>query len=78
MAEALILEFAGLNDADYGRSTQPRHRHGDRQGGLAAGLLSHAAARVRWRVGGGRGVASRADQAAFMESRLGAAWGRRA
>ncbi len=77
MAEALILEFAGLNDADYAAvnanlGIDPETGKGD----WPAGLLSHAGGAA----GDGAFVvvevwASQADQAAFMESRLGPALG---
>ena len=77
MAEALILEFAGLTDADYRAvNAQPGHRHGDRQGGLAVGhALACRRPQRRGQLGGGRGVVVPGDQAAFMESRLGPALG---
>lgn len=77
MAEALILEFAGLTDADYRAVNGNLGIDMDTgKGDWPSGMLSHAA-------GPGVGSAwvvtevweSRADQAAFMESRLGAALG---
>jgi hypothetical protein len=77
MPEALILEFTGLNDADYAAvnanlGIDPETGKGD----WPAGLLSHAA-------GNGAGSSfvvvevwtSQADQAAFLEGRLGPALG---
>ena len=77
MAEALILEFAGLNDADYVAVNGNLGIDAETgQGDWPAGMLSHAAGP------GGDGTfvvvevwASQADQAAFMESRLGPALG---
>ncbi len=77
MAEALILEFAGLSDADYAAVNGNLGIDMETgKGEWPAGLLSHAAgpsdegtfvvAEV-W--------SSRAAQAAFMESRLGPALG---
>jgi hypothetical protein len=75
MAEALILEFAYMTDADYRAVNSNLGIDMETgQGDWSSGLLSHAG-------GPGEGdtwvVAevweSRADQAAFMESRLGAA-----
>ena len=75
MSEALILEFAGLGEAEY--AAVNKHLGIDMQTGQGdwpAGLLSHAAAEADdgtfivsevW--------SSRADQDAFMTSRLGAA-----
>ena len=75
MSEALILEFAGLGEAEY--AAVNKHLGIDMQTGQGdwpAGLLSHAAGTAEdgtfivaevW--------SSRADQDAFMSSRLGAA-----
>jgi len=77
MAEALILEFAGLTDADYravnsNLGIDPETGQGD----WPAGLLSHAGGPG---AGGSWTVvevwSSQADQAAFMQSRLGPALG---
>jgi hypothetical protein len=77
MAEALILEFAGLTDADYRAVNSNLGIDMETgQGDWPSGMLSHAA-------GPGTGdtwvVAevweTRAHQGAFMESRLGAALG---
>src|SRR5205814_9034214 len=77
MSEALILEFDGLGEAEY--AAVNKHLGIDMQtgqGNWPAGLLSHAAGTADdgtfivaevW--------ASRADQDAFMSSRLGAAPG---
>jgi hypothetical protein len=77
MPDALILEFTGLNDADYAAvnanlGIDPETGKGD----WPAGLLSHAGGQ------GGDGTfvvvevwSSQADQAAFMQSRLGPALG---
>jgi hypothetical protein len=77
MAEALILEFAGLTDADYRAVNGNLGIDMDTgQGDWPSGLLSHAAgpdAGDSWVVT--EVWSSRADQAAFMESRLGAALG---
>lgn len=75
MPEALILEFTGLNEADYAAVNS--HLGIDMhtgQGDWPAGLLSHAAGPAE----GGTFIvsevwSSRAEQGAFMESRLGAA-----
>ena len=77
MPDALILEFAGLADADYASvndklGIDPETGQGD----WPAGLLSHAAGPGD----GGTFVvvevwASQADQAAFMQARLGPALG---
>ena len=78
MAEALILEFAGLNDADYRAVNGNLGIDMDTgQGDWPSGMLSHAA-------GPGAGDAwvvtevweSRADQAAFMEVTAGRGPGR--
>lgn len=75
MPEALILEFAGLGEAEY--AAVNGHLGIDMQTGKGdwpAGLISHAAGTADdgtfivaevW--------SSRADQAAFMQSRLGRA-----
>ena len=75
MPEALILEFTGVNEAEY--AAVNKHLGIDMQTGQGdwpAGLLSHAAGTAEdgtfivaevW--------SSRADQDAFMSSRLGAA-----
>ena len=77
MAEALILEFAGLTEADYRAvNSNLGIDMNTGQGDWPSGMLSHAG-------GPGSGDTwvvtevweSRADQAAFMESRLGAALG---
>jgi hypothetical protein len=77
MAEALILEFAGLTDADYRAVNAHLGIDMDTgKGDWPAGMLSHAA-------GPGEGDSwvvaevwsSRNDQEAFMSSRLGAALG---
>lgn len=77
MAEALILEFAGLTDADYRAVNANLGIDMDTgKGDWPAGMLSHAA-------GPGEGDSwvvaevwsSRGDQEAFMASRLGAALG---
>ncbi len=77
MPEALILEFAGLNDADYAAVNGNLGIDMETgKGDWPSGLLSHAAGLSDegsfvvtevW--------SSRADQAAFMESRLGPALG---
>ena len=77
MAEALILEFAGLNDADYAAVNGNLGIDMETgQGDWPPGLLSHAAGRSD----DGNFVvtevwSSRAAQAAFLESRLGPALG---
>jgi hypothetical protein len=75
MPEALILEFAGLGEAEY--AAVNKHLGIDMntgQGDWPAGLISHAAGTADdgsfvvteiW--------SSRADQEAFLSSRLGAA-----
>jgi hypothetical protein len=77
MPDALILEFAGLKDADYAAVNENLGIDADTgKGNWPAGMLSHAA-------GPGDGGSfvvvevwsSQADQAAFMESRLGPALG---
>ena len=75
MPEALILEFAGVTEAEY--AAVNKHLGIDMhtgQGDWPPGLLSHAAGPAD---GGAFVVAevwsSRADQDAFMTSRLGAA-----
>jgi hypothetical protein len=77
MAEALILEFAGLSDADYRAVNSNLGIDMETgKGDWPAGLLSHAAgpgAAGAWVVT--EVWESQADQAAFMESRLGAALG---
>lgn len=75
MPEALILEFPGLSEADYAAvNKQLGIDMQTGQGDWPAALLSHAAGTADdgtfvvsevW--------SSRADQAAFMEARLGAA-----
>jgi hypothetical protein len=75
--DALILEFAGLTDADY--AAVNGHLGLDAETGKGdwpAGMLSHAAGPS----GDGTFVvvevwSSQADQAAFLESRLGPALG---
>ena len=77
MAEVLILEFAGLNDADYAAVNGNLGIDAETgQGDWPPGLLSHAAGRSDegsfvvtevW--------SSQAAQAAFLESRLGPALG---
>lgn len=77
MPEALILEFAGLGEAEYAAvNKQLGIDVHTGQGDWPAGLLSHAAGTADdgtfivseiW--------SSRADQGAFMESRLGTALG---
>ena len=65
MAEALILEFAGLTDADYRAVNSNLGIDWETgKGDWPSGMLSHAA-----------GPGAGAGQAAFMESRLGAALG---
>ncbi len=75
MAEALILEFTGVGEAEY--TAVNKHLGIDMQtgeGDWPAGLLSHAAGAAE---NGTFVVAevwsSRADQGAFMQSRLGPA-----
>jgi len=77
MSEALILEFTGIGEAEYAAVNKQLGidmRTG--QGDWPAGLLSHAAGTAEdgtfivTEVG-----ASRADQDAFMSTRLGAALG---
>jgi hypothetical protein len=75
MPEALILEFAGLGEAEY--AAVNKHLGIDMntgQGDWPAGLISHAAGTAD---DGSFVVAeiwsSRADQEAFLNSRLGAA-----
>ena len=77
MAEVLILEFAGLNDADYAAVNGNLGIDMETgKGDWPSGMLSHAAGRSDE---GGFVVtevwSSRADQAAFLESRLGPALG---
>ena len=77
MAEALILEFAGLNDGDYAAVNGNLGIDMETgRGDWPSGMLSHAAGHSDegsfvvtevW--------SSRADQAAFLESRLGPALG---
>jgi hypothetical protein len=77
MPETLILEFAGLNDADYAAVNGNLGIDMETgQGDWPSGLLAHAAGRSDegsfvvtevW--------SSRADQAAFLDSRLGPALG---
>lgn len=77
MSEALILEFAGLNDADYAAVNGNLGIDMETgKGDWPSGMLSHAAGRSD----DGNFVvtevwASRADQAAFLESRLAPALG---
>ena len=77
MAELLILEFAGLNDADYAAVNGNLGIDMETgKGDWPAGLQSHAGGRS----GEGTFVvtevwSSRDDQAAFMQSRLGPALG---
>ncbi len=78
MAEALILEFAGLSQAEYAAvNSQLGIDMETGKGDWPAGLLVHAAGQED---GGDVFVvtevwSSRADQGAFMESRLGPALG---
>jgi hypothetical protein len=75
MAEALILEFTGIGEAEYGAvNKQLGIDMQTGQGDWPPGLLAHAAGEANdgtfivsevW--------ASQADQEAFMTSRLGAA-----
>ncbi len=75
MAEALILEFTGVGEAEYAAVNKLLGIDmGTGQGDWPAGLLSHAAGQADdgtfvvsevW--------ASRADQEAFMAARLGGA-----
>src|SRR2546429_8672466 len=75
MPEALILEFTGIGEAEYGAvNKQLGIDMQTGQGDWPAGMLSHAAGEAddgTFIVS--EGWASRADQDAFMTSRLGAA-----
>ncbi len=77
MAEALILEFAGLNDADY--AAVNKNLGIDMETGAGdwpSGMLSHAAGQSDQGTFVVTEVwSSRADQAAFLEGRLGPALG---
>ncbi len=75
--EALILEFAGLSDADYAAVNGNLGIDMETgKGDWPPGLLSHAAGQSEQGTFVVTEVwSSRADQAAFMDSRLGPALG---
>ena len=74
MPELLILEFSDLGEAEYAavNSRLGIDMHTG-QGDWPAGLLSHAAGGQDGTLVVSEVWSSRADQGAFMESRLGAA-----
>jgi hypothetical protein len=74
MPEAVSYEFTGVSDADY--AAVSRHLNIDPEsetGDWPSGLLSHAGTAEDGAFIVAEVWSSRADQAAFMESRLGPA-----